>query len=90
MLKPKTARVACDSCSSTGLYCGFMEAKGEAVVCVSCRGTGYRTITLKPFTGRKVRHGIKKVRFGSGMILDNPSGADWMTYEEFQQKVKSR
>lgn len=83
-----TIRAECSDCGGTGLYVGFMEAKGEAVVCVSCRGTGCRTIKYKPFVERKRRNGIQKVRFGSGMILDDPNKATWMTYDEFKEKVK--
>lgn len=87
-IRPNTIRTECGDCGGTGLYCGFMEAKGEAVVCVRCGGTGCRTISYKNFGGRKPRRGIKKVRFGSGLILDNPGKDNWMTYEEFLTKVK--
>ena len=84
----QTIRIECSSCNGTGLYVGFAEAKGEAVVCVSCKGTGCRTISYKPFGGRKRRNGITKVRFGSGLIIDNPTSSSWMTYDEFKEKVK--
>lgn len=77
----------CDSCHGTGLYVGFVEREGEAVVCVSCGGTGGQKLSFKPYTGRKGKRGIKKVRFGSGLIIDNPNGG-WFTYEEFQKKVR--
>lgn len=51
----------CDSCSGTGLYSGFAEPKGKAVVCHGCSGTGCNTISYLPFTGRKRKRGIREV-----------------------------
>lgn len=79
----------CPSCSGSGLYSGFMERTDEAVVCVSCGGKGYRVEKFRAFTGRRKRRGIKKIRFGSGMILDNPSKSTWFSYEEFEKKIPS-
>lgn len=78
----------CESCRGTGLYQGFMEAKNEAVVCINCTGTGMVEVEMKPFTGRKKRRGITKIRFGSGLILDNPRKATWMTYVEFEKAIR--
>jgi len=83
----KSMVIECPSCAGTGLYRGFMEAKDEAVVCVTCRGSGATTITGREYTGRKRKNGVKKIRFGSGMILDNPSKSKWMTYEEFKNSI---
>jgi hypothetical protein len=88
-IQPNTIRTQCSDCGGTGLYSGFMEAKGEAVVCVRCGGSGCRTINYTPFQGRKRRNGITKVRYGSGLILDNPGKDAWMTYDEFKTKVKA-
>lgn len=77
----------CQSCGGTGLYSGFMEGKGRAVVCVECEGKGYVEETFKEFTGRKKKAGIKEVRFGSGLILDNPSQREWFSYAEFEKKI---
>lgn len=84
----QSIRTECPACNGTGLYVGFAEAKGEAVVCVNCSGTGCRTISYKPFGGRKRRNGIEKIRFGSGLIIDNPTKSSWMTYDQFKEKVK--
>jgi len=55
--------VECDVCRGTGLYCGFAEHDGGAVVCKSCRGDGYKNIDLQysKFTGLKDKEGIKRV-----------------------------
>lgn len=77
----------CDSCGGTGLYQGFMEGPGRAVVCISCRGTGCNVVSLKPFEGRKRKKGVEKVRLGSGLIVDCPGESVWFSYEEFLKKV---
>ena len=79
--------VECDSCSGSGLYQGFMEGKGRAVVCTSCGGEGRQKISFKPFTGRRKRRGIKEIRFGSGLIIDAPSDKAWFSYAEFEKAV---
>lgn len=77
----------CGECGGTGLYHGFMEGPGEYVICVRCRGTGKRELSYKPFTGRKNKNGVQKIRPGSGMIMDDPSKAKWMSYDEFRKKI---
>lgn len=57
----------CGSCNGTGLYVGFAEKSGFAVVCRSCKGTGkgtgkrHETITYDDFDKRKERKGVKRV-----------------------------
>ena len=54
----------CDSCKGTGLYQGFAESKGVAVVCRSCRGKGWyrEKITYNTTDGKlKRRKDIKLV-----------------------------
>jgi len=53
----------CDECKGTGLYVGFAEKNGFAVVCHSCKGTGktHKKIEYDDFDGRKDREGIKRV-----------------------------
>lgn len=53
----------CEACKGTGLYQGFAEHDGAAVVCNGCRGTGKAIFKMdyKEFTGRKKRHGVKRV-----------------------------
>ena len=79
--------IECNSCNGTGLYQGFMERKDEAVICVNCGGSGARPLNVKPFTGRKRKPGISKIRAGGGMIFDNPEKAHWISYSEFESKI---
>jgi hypothetical protein len=54
----------CDSCKGTGLYQGFAEKDGAAVVCHTCDGKGWfhEKITYKETDkNRKGRKGIKRV-----------------------------
>lgn len=82
-----TINTECRECSGTGLYSGFMEGNGQAVICVRCSGTGCQTISYKPFAGRKRRNGIKEIRYGSGMILDDTTRTKWMSYEDFTKAI---
>ena len=77
----------CFACDGTGLYQGFMERKDEAVVCVKCGGTGAVSMTVKPYTGRKRRNGIRRIRAGSGSIIDQPSEQSWFSYNEFREHI---
>jgi hypothetical protein len=79
--------VECADCGGTGLYCGFMEHKGEAVVFVRCGGKGYQIISAREFTGRKHKNGVEKIRGGSGTILDDSRNAKWITYDEFRKRI---
>jgi hypothetical protein len=84
-------KTECSSCGGTGLYQGFMEAKGEPVVCLSCEGTGCAILSYQPWTGRKVQRGVKVVRMSRGTFILTGVGArpkTEMTYEEFQKKFK--
>ena len=83
----KSIIVECPSCSGTGLYTGFMESKGEAVVFVACGGTGAKELHYTEFTGRKRKNGISKIRAGSGTILDDSRKSTWISYAEFEQKI---
>jgi hypothetical protein len=85
MSKQNTIEIECPSCQGTGVYRGFAEPQGVAVVCLHCEGTGKETITYKPFTGRKRRDGIHTVRLSAGTLLVTgvgPRGGS-VTYEEF-------
>jgi len=77
----------CDSCGGTGVYQGFCEAKGEAVVCLRCGGTGCATIYYTPFEKRKNRRGINIVRLSRGGFLATGVGAvgESITYAEFKK-----
>jgi len=53
----------CESCKGTGLYVGFAEKDGAAVVCHDCKGTGcYHTkIEYDDFEGRITRDDVERV-----------------------------
>jgi hypothetical protein len=67
----------CGSCKATGLYHGFMEPKGVAVICAGCKGSGKITYQIKSFKERKKKEGIDFV------ILED---FEKITYEEFQRR----
>jgi hypothetical protein len=83
----ETIKSECESCGGTGLYSGMCEAKGTAVVCISCDGTGCYEIRYKPFERRKGKRGIKTVSRSRGRFIAGPIGSDGdtMTYAEFQK-----
>lgn len=84
----------CRSCGATGLYCGFAEPRGVAVVCLECNGRGGIEYTFEwkrediyatRFKSRKPRTGIHTVRRSAGSFLATgvgPTGGS-VTYEEF-------
>ncbi len=62
----------CESCKGTGLYIGWAERDGFAVVCHSCQGTGRRDIIIKftPFTGRvKPSNVVRVLQVNPGIIV---------------------
>lgn len=82
----KTAiKTECSSCDATGLYQGFAEAKGTAVVCLNCDGTGCRVVEFTPFTERKPKRGVKTVSRSRGSFIGAGVGAtgESITYAEF-------
>ena len=86
--------VECRACGTTGLYCGFAEPKGTAVICLYCKGSGARDaddIPAKdhvPFTGRRRREGIHTVRQSQGTMVFSCGGRPGteMTYEQFLER----
>jgi hypothetical protein len=57
--------IQCPSCKGTGLYKGFAEKDGAAVVCHTCQGTGKTDFSYEEFTGRKEREGVNRVYDGT-------------------------
>jgi len=53
----------CQSCGGTGLYVGFAEHNGAAIVCHNCNGTGCHQYKHKyeEFKGRIARSGVNRV-----------------------------
>jgi hypothetical protein len=80
-----TIKTQCGSCRGTGLYRGFAESLGVAVICLRCNGTGCREFEYIPFTGRKERAGVKMVRQSKGttILACGPAGPE-MSYDEFK------
>lgn len=78
----------CEDCRGTGLYSGFAESKGEAVVCLGCAGSGCVTKTYTEFTGRKKKSGITTVRLSRGAFAATGIGGHGqaMTYSQFEKK----
>jgi hypothetical protein len=72
----KYIEIQCQSgCGGTGLYCGFAEPKGTAVVCLGCNGTGKQKFGYTQFTGRRVRKGVKTVFNSRGSFIGIGVGA---------------
>jgi hypothetical protein len=77
--------IECPSCWGTGLYSGFAEPKGVAVVCHDCEGTGGQNFVYKEFTGRRKRRDIERVSvsrtksiLACGPITKEISYRDWL------------
>lgn len=54
-------QIECSPCNGTGLYCGFAEPKGTAVICHGCDGSGKTMLSYREFTGRKRKRNIQHV-----------------------------
>lgn len=77
----------CKDCGGTGLYCGFAEPKGTAVICLGCKGSGCKKISYIPFNSRKNKYNITIVRRSKGSLIVadvGPTGG-MVTYKEFQR-----
>ncbi len=82
--------IQCSSCNGTGLYSGFAEHKGEAVICLGCRGEGWEYFTYTEYTGRKKKAGITKISESRGSVIltgIGPVRGTSMTYDEFERAV---
>jgi hypothetical protein len=55
------ADVKCKACGGTGLYVGFAEKDGSAVICHDCKGTGkfHFRYEYEEFTKRATRNNVK-------------------------------
>jgi hypothetical protein len=82
----KMVKAECPDCGGTGLYRGFAEPEGVAVVCLKCGGTGCIELRYTPFIKRNGERGIHTVRLSRGSFIGTgvgPAGPS-ITYEEFK------
>ena len=83
-----SVKVECSACSGTGLYCGFAEPKGTAVICHKCGGSGAEIFTYKEFTGRKRKRNIQRVITDGGLWMTRGKGETLtISIKEFYEKV---
>lgn len=73
----------CKDCKGTGLYIGFAEKDGFAVVCHTCKGTGCKHVVFEydDFEGKKKRNNVVQIvetNPGIGLGVN-----DELTYESF-------
>lgn len=92
----------CPSCGGTGLYSGFGEGEGAAVVCHGCKGHGYRVSQFKAFEGLKPKPGVRRVYQanpgirigdGGGFRLENFGGiqiGEWCPGTQFPKGTEMR
>jgi hypothetical protein len=76
-------KAECEACGATGLYCGFAEPKGTAVVCYKCKGTGCQEIQYTPFTARKRRKDVKNVLCDGGAWFARNGNEKTITVNKF-------
>jgi hypothetical protein len=92
----------CKSCKGTGLYVGFAERDGIAVVCHTCNGTGKHHVKFEyeDFEKREERTGIKQViqtnpgiMMCGGTSLEDFGGMDykdWLNGKSFPMGSEMR
>ena len=81
-----SVKAECSACGATGLYCGFAEPKGTAVVCLVCGGTGWVDLKYTPFEKRKGRKDVQWVSRSRGSLIVTgvgPAGRQ-VSYDEFE------
>lgn len=86
-----TIKEECPSCRGTGIYRGWCEAPGTAVVCIDCDGDGWRRYEYKKFTERRSVKGVKEVYLSRGKsVIDGVGGMPEtkMTYTYFKKNYK--
>ena len=82
MAQPVTVEVNCGSCGGSGVYHSYQEPEGVGVVCVTCNGSGSKTLTFTPFEGRVRLDNIRTVRITTGALGSGPRGTP-VPYEDF-------
>ncbi len=82
-MMPISVMAECGKCQGSGLFRGFKEPPGIAVVCLDCKGSGKKILEYIPFTERKGCDDVKRVCRSHG-AFGSPYGADeGISYEEF-------
>lgn len=86
-MKLQAIEIECQACNGTGLYVGFAEPLGTAVICYGCDGTGKVTFTYRPFIKRKGKRGVETVARSAGTLIATGVGpvGKTITYAEFKQ-----
>ena len=85
-------KVQCSDCNGSGLYVGFAEPTGIAVVCLRCNGKGWTNFSYAEFTGRKRKAGVKSIYIVQGTFLAaglGPKEGTEMTYDQFEKEFPS-
>lgn len=77
-------KIECPSCRGTGLYKGFAEPKGCAVICTDCGGAGFKQYQYKIFTGRKEMPDIETV------IKRTSPSDEKMSYAQFKYQYPEK
>lgn len=77
----------CQPCSGTGLYCGFAEPEGTAVICHGCGGSGAATIRYKKYTGRKRKRNVQRVMGDGGLWMCRTGKEKTISIKEFYDAV---
>lgn len=99
MSKVFHADAECSACKGTGLYVGYAEGNGAAVVCQRCKGTGCDHVVVHyiPFSKRKRRDGVRRVYQANPGIglnchpdLGGMSYDDWMAGRDFPPRSEAR
>jgi len=81
----QSVKAECSSCGGYGVYSGFCEPEGVAVICLQCNGTGCETVYYKPFVKRHRKKGIKTVTRSRGRFIVTGVGpvGSTISYTEF-------
>ncbi|MHA2062892.1 MAG: hypothetical protein ACXABY_00745 [Candidatus Thorarchaeota archaeon] len=86
--------IECGPCNATGLYCGFAEPEGTAVICRLCNGGGgvrmqyiAEGVRYKEFRGRRGRRNVKRVFTDDGLWMIRKGDTPTVSISEFREKV---
>ena len=93
-MSKKTFQIECQYCYGTGLYSGFAEGPGGAVICKGCQGSGCEVFVVQnPFIKRKrkrISNGQKLTKvFVEGPVWDSHderTERKWITPKEFYSR----